>query len=336
MKKLSVIILSMILLIGVLFTGCGKDQSPNQILLDSVKKTGEIKSSAFDFSMNLTLDTSKLNATNQELAPLQMFNEIGISMSGKQNVDPLQFEGTVNLKGMNLSLDIPILLKDNTLYVKVPAIFQSQIGDAQKQYISMDATEIVKNSNAQTSAEENQKIVNAVLNSLDSKAIVKEDVKNFQLTDGKAEEAVSIVITKENLKPFLQKFMTEGLPIFFEQYEKYAVTEDAKKEIQQMKDEFTKNKPVIDKTINEIDKYLTLNSFKTTTIIDENGFSRKSISTMDAIVTLGEQEGTIGVKMNMEANTKEINKEQKFEMAVPTKDQVIDYKEVTDNQMMPQ
>lgn len=322
----------MILFIGIFFAGCGKEKEPKQILLDSIKKNAEIKSSSFDVKIDLTLDTSKLKGTNQELAPLQILNEVHMSINGKQTVEPMQYEGNLHVQGMNLIFDFPMILKENTFYMKLPAMIQSQIGDPKKQYVSLDMTEFEKTNDPQKTAEDNEKLAKVILNSLDGNAFIKEDSKKYSLTDGKVENAITIAITKENLKPFLQKFMAEGLPVLLEQYEKYAITDENKKELQKLKDELNKNKAQIDKTIKEIDKYLNLNTFKTTSVIDKDGFERKMLSTFDALVNL-DQEGSIGIKLNVEVNQNDINKEQKFEMQIPSKEQTIDLNELENENM---
>ncbi|WP_339060584.1 hypothetical protein [Tepidibacillus marianensis] len=331
MKKFSLVLLSLFLLVSIVFTGCGKEKAPKDLILDSVKKSAEIKSSAFDGKIDITLDTKNLKGTQEELATLQMFNQMQIRLSGKQNVNPLQFEGNLQAQMGGLSIDLPIIMKDNMLYVKIPAIAQPYIQDTTKQYISMDATEFSKNTDPMKNSEESLKLVTSILNSLDEKAFVKEDVKNFALTDGTEANAVSVVITKDNLKPFLQKFMVESLPLIMDQAQKSAVTDENKKQLQQAKNDLTKNKAEIDKTINEIDKYLTINTFKTTSVYDKEGFERKTVMTFDGIVNL-DKEGSLGLKMNVEVNTKDINKEQKFEMTVPTKDQTIDLQQLEKTQ----
>jgi len=325
LKKFSLILLTLFLLVSIVFTGCGKEKTAKELVLDGVKKSAEVKSSAFDGKIDITLDTKNLKAP-QELAPLQMLSQIQISFSGKQNVNPMQFEGSFQAQMGGISLDFPMIMKDNVLYIKIPAIAQPYIGDTTKQYISME----VQNADPKKTNEDSTKIVTSILNGLDEKALVKEDVKNFQIDDGSAKDAVSVVITKDNIKPFLQKFMAESLPLILNQAEKSALNEESKTQIQQIKEEINKNKTGIEKTINEIDKYLTINTFKMTSVYDKDGFERKAMMTFDGVIN-SEQDGSLGIKINMEVNNKDINKEQKFEMAVPTKDQTIDLKELQQN-----
>lgn len=303
--------------------GCGKDNTPKDIVLQSIEKGQEINSSTFNGTMDITFDLSGVKS--QDFGPLFMLPELHFIMDGKTTNEPMQLEANIKLQGLNM--DLSVQMKDNKMYIKLPKMLTIYFNDPSKEYIYIDLADSISNIDLQSNQEESVRLTKSIIESLDDNAFVAENTKEYSLEEGNVSDVVSIIITQENLKPFLQLLVVNTFPLLLEQMDQYSVTEEQKEQFEQMKNELAMNKEEIVKTINELDKYLTLNDFKMTSVIDKDGFERTSLFNLDAVIRT-EQQDELGIKMNMVQNINNINEEILFEMPLPTDEQMMSIEEL--------
>jgi len=220
-----------------------------------------------------------------------------------------------------------MFMKDNILYIKLPAYFLMFLPDPTVEYISMDLSETYAEYDAKAELEKSAEVMKAIVNSIEDKAFAKEDAKNYTIENVEVSDVVSFNITQENLKPVLQSIVKEALPYFLEQIDKYSATPEQKEQMDLLKAELEQEK--IDQFINDIDQYLIINQFKTTSVYDKDGYERKAIVDADVIIT-AEEIGELGLKMNIDYTIKSINEELQFEMEIPSKDKVLDLEELAE------
>ena len=321
MKK-TLIIIFILLLISTMTIGCGKDE-PKDIMLQSIEKGKEINSSTFNGTMDISFDLSGVKS--QDFGPLFMLSELHFVMDGKTTNDPMQLEANIKLQGLNM--DLSVQMKDNKMYIKLPKMLTIYFNDPSKEYIYIDLADSISNIDLQSNQEESVRITKSIIESLDNNAFISENTEEYTLKEGNVSDVVSIIITQENLKPFLQLLVANTVPLLLEQMDQYSVTEEQKAQFEQMKNDLAMNKEEIVKTINELDKYLTLNDFKMTSVIDKDGFERVSLLNLDAVIRT-EQQDELGLKMNMVQNINNINEEITFEMPFPTDEQMMDIEEL--------
>lgn len=326
MKKILLILLSLVFILSIA-TGCGKEKTAKDIVLDGLEKQKTIESESFAGQMKLDFDFSNVNATSEEIAMMQMFPGMELTFDGKETLDPLQFEMNLNLKIQGMSFDMPMFMKDNILYIKLPAYFLMFLPDPTVEYISMDLSETYAEYDAKAELEKSAEVMKAIVNSIEDKAFAKEDAKNYTIENVEVSDVVSFNITQENLKPVLQSIVKEALPYFLEQIDKYSATPEQKEQMDLLKAELEQEK--IDQFINDIDQYLIINQFKTTSVYDKDGYERKAIVDADVIIT-AEEIGELGLKMNIDYTIKSINEELQFEMEIPSKDKVLDLEELAE------
>lgn len=335
MKKIIFLVLSLLLIVSFA-SGCGtSDLTAKEIIVESIEKSKEIKTMSFDGNIKVAFDTTNANMTSEELIYLQMIPEIEFTFNGKQDIENMQAEFNVNARanfqGFDFSLDIPMIIKDNILYVKLPDIIKPQLLvmlpgiDPGKEYISIDMSVAMKGYDQKQDNEAATEMVTTIINSLDDNVFVKDNANNFTLLNGdKVKDVVNVVITQDNIKPLLKDFIENGLPLFFEYLDQQEINAEQKEQLQLFRDEI--NKEEINQSIDEINNYLTINSFKYTNIIDKKGFIRRSILNAD-ITTHSENEGDVGISIIVEQNIDNINSEINFEMPIPTAEQTIDINE---------
>jgi hypothetical protein len=134
------IILS-VLLLGVLLTGCKEETHYKQDAQASITKQTEMKNYVFNGKADIDLGNiiSQTKDGNVITANLLVIlqNSI-IEFKGVANTEPVQLE--VDLKAtpviIGTALDLPIILKDNKLYMNIPLLSQKD------EYFAIDLTKL--------------------------------------------------------------------------------------------------------------------------------------------------------------------------------------------------
>ena len=335
MKRTVILLLSLMLIVS-LAVGCSASKlTAKEIIIDGIDKNKDVQTMSIDGTVKLDIDLSQANITSQELMYLQMISGIEFSYTGKQSIETKQMEIAVqaraNFQEFDFTFDIPIILKDDILYVKIPALLKTLFPDSpltddiSKEFIAINLAEMA--GEQKISQEQDQELaiqlVKDLINSLDDSIFVKEDKKEFTLTSGTVDNAVSIVVTQDNLQPLLENFMTNGLPIITGYLEQLAIDSAQKEQLQQFKDHLNNSSQELEQAIQEIPNLVTINTLRGTVVFDKKGFLRKGTFNADVIAHT-ETEGDIGITVSVEENIDNINSEVEFTMPTPTEEQIID------------
>lgn len=362
MKKFSILLLSLIV-ITVLVAGCGnKDITTEEYILNSIEQNTNVNSSTFDGDINITLNLEGLNfeaiekaakeqteelddistdevitleedGTNDELISLiKTINSFDINYEGKKSLEPLQLEMDMNIataiQGMNLTLDVPMSIKNDTLYVKVPALLVPYMPDPTKEYFSADITE----DSSYDEAVENSalELIYQLINNVDDSVFVYEDADLYEAEDFKVSQVVSVNITQNNIQPVTEYLYSGWLPDVITFMEQNA-SEEEQVQVQEFKDHLNSNKAEIEENIANINQSITVNSGKVTAIYDKDDFLRKV--TIDVDISFNDEEyGTVGFTVTGEENINDINEELIFEGEIPTQDKIINIEQLMEMQ----
>lgn len=272
-------------MVSVLLSGCG-EESPKEIVENGLHNQEKIQMNTFNSKANIFLDfTNYISATSSDsvfgLSNKDIFpSEIHVEMNGKQSNEAKQMEANIvgNIKLMGN--DFPLNL--------------SIITTKDKSYISIPELYRLYNPDIkkylsinttdylETEASQSDELLKAI-SEIDETLFTKEDVKNYTIKDGsKIADVITLTLDEKNAKPILQELIANDL-----------LMDKAKS--------------------NEIN----INNFKLTNVYDEDGFERKSYISFDGIITT-EKEGTIGIKVEIEQNIDDINKNIQFTNSVPS------------------
>jgi hypothetical protein len=130
-----------VLMLGVLLTGCKEDTHYKEAAQASITKQAEMKNYVFAGNADIDLgniipQTKDGNAITSNL--LSILQNSSIEFKGVANTQPVQLE--VDLKAtpvlLGTALDLPIILKDNKLYMNIPLLSQKD------EYFSIDLTKL--------------------------------------------------------------------------------------------------------------------------------------------------------------------------------------------------
>lgn len=306
MKKALILILFLTMLI-TLTIGCGEDErTAKQIVLDSLVKNLDIKSMTYSGKLDVVMDSN--------------INKFTITFTGKKINEPLQMEtdinSTTNIQGMNLTLDIPIIAKDDFIYFKIPSILQPFMSKSDKEYLVTD----ISFKNIADYKVDTANLYKILIDDFDDSSFVKEEKNSYSAEGVNIGNVVAINITKENLKTFLENFTDDGLTELINYLDKYSIAEKQKFQLQQYKFELDSNSKSVDKIVNDFNQKLTINKINIVGIYDKNEILRKIILDLDVKVNDNQQNET-NIAIKGEYIIETINKNVKFEMHIPSIEQ---------------
>ncbi len=339
MKK-NIAIISILLVIVSSLTGCfHQEKTAKELFVEGMNKDKEIKSYSFNSNAGTSFDLSKAkldnidnplegsinneNNTGKIISYLHLIPTINMQISGMEQIEPYHFEANINTKvdinGMTIPFGLPLIITNHKLYLKLPEPYRYFLPTLDKDYISLDLVDTMN----QIVDVKNNKDIDEILSELNDEAFMKEKSNDYKISDGSmADHVISINITKENLKPFLQTVLATGLPLYIEQMEKNPLNNEQKKSIDKIKSDMKKNEVDM---INEWMKKIIIHQLKITNLYDKEGFKRRSIIDIDMIINTSKN-GLVGLKLNIDQSINDINGNIQFNLPIPKDDQVLDLK----------
>lgn len=359
MKKISIIVLSLVILVGMT-TGCtSEDLTAEEFINNCIEQNSEITSMAFDGDIEVSLNTEEFNfeiidetmsekaeeinnenesaddvivleteETNDELINLiKTVNTFDINYSGKTSSEPLQLEMDMNIataiQGMNLTLSAPVKVEGETMYVKVPTLLASFMPDPTIEYLSVDLTHEEKAVD-ETVEDEAFNLICDLVNNVDDTVFNYEDADLYEIDDVKTSKVVSINITQENIQPVVDYLYNTYLPeviTFMEQN-----TND-QEQVQQFKDQLESNRAEIEQSLINISQSVQVNSGKVTAVYDKDNFLRKIIIDVDVVLS-DKEYGNLGIIVSGEKNISSINEELNFEKDIPAPEKTMTFEQL--------
>lgn len=322
--------LLLIFSIIALASGCGQSKTPKQALQDALKKQNEVKSYSFagdaQFAVNIPAAAVENDPTAKMV--LDSVKDAKLSWTGAVQNEPFQMEANFNLKanfnGAEMNFKIPVLLKDNKLYFKIPLL-------PDQRFIVMDLEELAKQSGEKNplsaeqikkSQEMTLKIEDILFTALNDSLFVNGDTKSIKLPDQTVDQLVTIKLTQENIGPAVKAIITDAAPKIIDtllQYE--TLTADQAKSA---KDELAKLK--VDDGLKEMEKSVKINQAQIDSVVDDQGFIRQQNIDLNLDITQEGKTGTFGVKITQSSN--DINKPAVFKTPIPKAEETVPYSEL--------
>jgi hypothetical protein len=199
-KKYATLALAVTLLVPVM-TGCTDHKQIKDTFQQSLNKQAEMKNYKFAGSADIKLGAPLGSSGNPLTAGLLgMLKESKIEWNGTSSAESVQFEADLKItpKGAAAAISLPVLIKDNKLYLNLPAINKPD------EYYVIDMTQLSTTSKSPLSPD-NLKNVSQMSTALSTLITGSVDAKWFEeakdpvkLSDGTAAKSISLEITKKN------------------------------------------------------------------------------------------------------------------------------------------
>jgi hypothetical protein len=195
-----------VLLLGSLLSGCTKDTHYKEDVQASLKKQIEMKNYSFTGAADLALGNFIPQAKDSNPITtnlLGILQNSKLAYTGIVNTQPVQLE--VDLKATpaalaGASLDLPIILKDNKLYLNIPILSQKD------EYFSIDLTKLGTATNPKSPlSPDSLKNVSQIASSISKLIIGDMEEKWFDkaktavtLKDGSKASTLSVQVDEKN------------------------------------------------------------------------------------------------------------------------------------------
>ncbi|WP_172200128.1 hypothetical protein [Saccharibacillus qingshengii] len=334
----------------LVLSGCGNnaaspaakaEATPKALLKASVASAAAVTSYQMDsnFTMNeLTVTVPPSSADTASVNQVvSMLKGAEFNMKTVYQGDPMQAEMNleVKLKGdMEMTIKLPIVMTKEKMYVKVPNIAILPLPqDIVGKFIELDLKELAAEqgtefNDAMLDPKNSQKLSAdlsaAVLDSFDEGKYFKKIAPgDAGLPEGvKAEDVVRFEVTNDNVKDAITTLVNVALPKVIEtldtpEYrEMLGMTEqdlkDAKSELS------TTDNEQMNKDLEEMKKYLTVNTFQIDTALNADKFPIHQKMTMDVNFQDPESETSGKVSLTGSSTYSKVNEKQTFEVGIPT------------------
>lgn len=345
-KKWGLSAAALLLTAAVILPGCGtKQEAPKEAVKSAASKMTTM--SSYEMKSKFTINDLTIETTEAEDAMtsqvLSMLKNADITIDGVYQAEPMQTELTMvlNLKGdMSMSFNVPMVMTTEKLYVKIPSIpFVPLPETILNKFVEIDLKQLAEQEGTEfnPSTMDTQKmqklsneVVDAVLAEYDEEKYFNDiDPKDANLPEGvDAKQVVQFQVTNDNVKEAISILVNNALPkiidiVSKEEYKDMLQISDT--DLANAKEEITsgETKAELDKSLADLDKYLTVNQFYYNTAINKDGFPVYQDLLMDIKVSDPEEGTNVGFSVNGTGQYSKINEKAEFKIGIPQGDDVI-------------
>ncbi len=349
-KKFTVIMLTLLLAMTVVLSGCGSKQGPKEALQTAAGNAMTMTS--YEMKSKVVIEDLKVNAPDLTGSAstagsiMSMLKNAEITIDGIYQLDPMQTELTLalNLKGdMAMTFTIPMVMTKEKLFIKVPSIPMLPIPETViNKFIEFDLKELAAQEGANFNLDaidpkKTQKLTNEITNALftefdEAKYFKDIPVKDAKLPDGvDAKQVAQFYVTNDNVKEAITTLVEKVLPNILTIIEKDEYKEMlgvTTEDIKTFKDELNiANKDEFNKSLEELKSYLKVNTFNVNTAINKKGFPTYQDVVMN--IELNDPETKQDVKLALKSSFQysKINEKQTFIIGIPAVGDVLTLEE---------
>lgn len=344
-KKFAAIVLTLLLAMTVVLSGCNSKQSPKEAMQSSVGNA--MKMTSYEMTSKVVIE--ELNITAPDLvddasmgAVMSMLKNAELTVDGVYQADPMQTELTVglNLKGdMAMTFTIPMVMTKEKLYIKVPSIpFLPIPENVVNKYVEVDLKELAAEEGTSfnldaINPEKTQKLTNELSNALfaeydEAKYFKDIKVKDANLPEGvEAKQVAQFAVTNDNVKEAITILVDKVMPNILNIISKDEYRETlglTTEDIQEAKDQLNStNKDEFNKSLEELKSHLKINAFNMNTAVDKNDFPTYQDFVMNIEVNDPETKQDVKLAMKGSSQYSNINEKQTFKIGIPSGDDVL-------------
>ncbi|WP_458120559.1 hypothetical protein [Paenibacillus sp. Z6-24] len=344
-KRLTGSLLAILLVFTLALVGCTKKEEPKAAVKAAATNAAQMTSYAMTSQFKITnlAFTTADGKASTDPTTAQIANTLKnaqVSVTGMYQSNPMQTEMTmnVNLSDGAINIKLPMIMTQETMYVKIPQIPMLPLPETVVgKFLKLDLKELAemegqeyKPLSVETSQKLSQELSSAVLDKYDQAKYFKDiDKKDAALPEGvDAKQVVQFAVTNENAKEAVTIFVKQALPAVLDVLSKeeyrsalnitQSDLDEVKKSLQSedSQNEFTK-------TVNEMDKYMTLNQFHVDTAINDDNFPVYQKMVMDAVFANPDTKENVKVALEGSSQYSKINEKQTFSLGIPTGDDVV-------------
>ena len=305
-----------LVILSLVIVGCEQGEQLQTDVQKALAKHAEMNNYRFSGSAELKVDLFDSTA-DHHMNPLTaslliLITNSKLTWEGVASVEPVKVELKLQLTPHSLqqTLDIPLLIQDNKMYLHIPAINEND------EYYEIDLAALSEQADLAPSASPNIDVWNAaqLFSSSLSDLITTIEPKRFEDTTSKDAElqTISVTLMQKQVKEVIDSLFT-ALPTIVDPYSKAGLIQPETAEAWMQKWNEEQHNSWLERT-----DEITLNDpislmFK----LDEAGFARESQLKFNMTMA-SDSQGARTWSINMVNRYDEINQNPPFTMEAPT------------------
>lgn len=334
-KKVRLLSIFLVILSLVFLVACGSNSAssnkttPKELVTEALKKSLDMDSYAFSGQMALSIDLDEsLIAGPDEQMVASLFKDLKLDYRGVYQADIEQMELIVetnlNLGDLKTLLEIPILMKQDKMWIKIPAIPGIVPEQFAGQQLQLDFRQL-----AEMSGEEYISFFDRDNPQYQEQlAFIKEimdiffkhlDDELFTLTSSEGESVVTLDIGGERfhavVETLLTTTLTELIQLFEEEARVIGLSEEDVVELKELKNNVPEE---MDQVMEELRKSLAVNKGEFIFHINKDRFVTKQEINFDLTFTDPESVEEFSMAIAAYQETTKINEPQEFTLEEPT------------------
>ncbi|MHA0858268.1 hypothetical protein [Paenibacillus sp. CMAA1364] len=344
-KKLSIMLLTLLLTMSVVLTSCGGKEDPKVALQKATVNT--TKMTSYEMKSKFVIEDLTFNAPELTADPnvemfMTMLKDAEFTVDGYYQADPMQTELTMglNLKGdMSMSFTIPMVMTKEKIFIKIPSIPMLPLPESiVNKYLEIDLKELSEQSGAEFNpaaldTEKSQKLVSdisdVIFKEYDEASYFKDiAIKDAKLPEGvEAKQLTQFYVTNENIEEAIKILVKKVLPNLINTIDtdEYRQMLQLKAEdIKEFRDELAAmDQKEFNEGLQSMKDHLKINTFTLNTAINKKDFISYQDMVMDIEVNDPDTKQDIKMALKGWNQYLKINEKQTFKIGVPSGEDVI-------------
>jgi len=331
-KNRIAVLFAVVMAVALTLSACGnKKTALNEAMQNAWAASKDMRS--FTFEGSFVIDELGLPEGSQGmiLSELEAIGKAPVSFRGAYVQDPLHMEITLKLAfpgDAALTLEVPIILTDDNLYVRIPSIPFLPLGDAAGRFVKIDPAKLEEQAGALpaldvgTQRELSVDVLNILARNLDEEhyfwELKRNDVPGLP-EDVKADLYVQLRIGEDNFDAFVQAMadhvVPEILDLLFEKEAYRSALHISEDGLREMKEKFGADGPDSPRSrLEALKESLTVHEVSMTGAIKDGHFVWQMLK---GDVEIAENGETTAVAFTFSIRYDNINGDVTFEHGIP-------------------
>lgn len=336
-RKFFMSVLILLMSVTLVLTGCGAKKEPKEALKSAAVTALNMDSYASESQIKIT-DLKLEGESSPEMGVVfSMLKDAEINLTQVYQKEPMQSEASLEVKltgDFSTTITLQFVTTKDKIYVKIPSIpFLPLPEKAVGKFLELDLKELAEYSGEEfdpdlLDTEKTQKFVaeiaNVILSEYENEKFIKDiDPKDIELPEGfKAKQVVQFYVTNDTAKEAISILLQEALPkvldiIAKDEYRAMMQLtpediEEAKKGLEEM------DQNELQTTLDEMQRYLTINQFNLNTAIDKDNYPSYQEMNMDMAFSDPDTKDKIQLALQMKSQFTSINQKPTFSIGIPT------------------
>lgn len=349
-KKFAAVMLSLMLVLTVVLSGCAKKQEPKEAMSTAAKNA--MTMSSYEMKSSIVIEDLQVKMAAAEGDPtvdqaLTMLKNAEFTVTGIHQAEPEQqteMQMGINLKGdMAMTLNIDMVMTKEKIYVKIPSIPMFPLPEnIVGKYLVLDMKELAEQAGEtfnpeSLDTEKSQKFVTEITDALlaeydQAKYFKQVETKDAKLPEGvDAKQVVQFYVTNDTLKEALEILVNKVAPKIVdiagkdEYRDMLGLTKEDIEEAKSMMS--SQDQEEFKADLDEVQKNLKINTFNINTAINKNDFPVYQDVVMNLDFNYPETQESVKLAVKGSTQYSKINEKQTFKIGIPSDADVITLEE---------